>query len=77
MSIQSVLVMRDVPANEPYNYAGRDVKAGEILYIFTLCTYGCVDTTREIALSETGDYPFFGFPLDTIERDLPCSANPR
>lgn len=73
-------VTRDVPAipedfwdGEPYdcsqyNFSGRDISEGEILYDAMKPTYGCA-AYPNIALTfdETGDYPFFEFPYDAIE----------
>jgi hypothetical protein len=66
-----VTVARDVPADVPGNYSGRDVRAGEEFYVFTAETYGSCDTYNGIALSEQGErtYPFFEFPRDAL--DLP------
>jgi hypothetical protein len=61
-------VTRDVAAWEDHNYAGRDVRKGELLYKFTGCTYGCIDTYSGVALCEVeGEYPFFEFPWSAIE----------
>jgi hypothetical protein len=63
-----VLVTRDVAKDEEHNYSGRTVNAGEMLYLFRLCTYNCIDTVNGIALSEKPDeHPFFEFPNDAIE----------
>lgn len=63
-----VRVTRDVDLKDLHNFSGRDVSKGETLYVFRLCTYGCVDEINGIALSERYDeYPFFEFPLDAIE----------
>jgi hypothetical protein len=66
-----VKVTMDVPVDAPHNYAGRDVHAGEELYVFTEDTFGCIDTSVGIAMSENGEkeYPFFEFPREAL--DLP------
>lgn len=62
---REVRVTRDVPADE--NYSGRDVRAGEKLYIYDGYTYGCI-SYEGVALSERpGETPFFEFPYDAIE----------
>lgn len=62
-------VTRDVSGFDEHNYSGKDVPEGTILYKAMRPTYGCVDTRSGIALSEdqSGDYPFFEFPLDAVE----------
>ena len=63
-----VRVTRDVTKDDQHNYLGRDVKAGEIFYLFRGHTYGCVRGPEGIALSErANEYPFFEFPADAIE----------
>jgi hypothetical protein len=65
--MSAMRVTRDVGKGEAHNFAGRDVKAGEIFYRFTEPTYGCVDWTNGTALSEAEDeYPFFEFPADAV-----------
>ncbi len=67
MSAQAVEVTRDVPANYPHNYLGRDVNEGEVFYLFTLPTYGCINERGGVALSERPDeYPYFEFPADAV-----------
>lgn len=69
MGMSRVRVTRDVPASDPHNFTGRDVLEGETFYVFIDHTYGCVDSSGGIALSESGplDYPFFEFPRGAIE----------
>jgi len=64
-----VKVLLDVPAESPGNYLGRDVHAGEEFYVFRGVTYGCIDTSVGIALSEKGVriYPFFEFPREAVD----------
>ena len=66
-----VKVLLDVPKDAPGNFSGRDVHAGEELWVFKGNTYGSCDTVKGIALSEHGPYayPFFEFPREAL--DLP------
>lgn len=66
MTPRQYRVTRDVPKDEPYNWAHRDVKAGEIFEAFTGPTYGSCDEEHGIVL--TGEQgAFFEFPLDAVE----------
>jgi hypothetical protein len=71
--MSQVRVTRDVSADDPHNFLGRDVEAGEVFYAFCGHTFGCVrerlDGTGGVALSENGsfDHPFFEFPQDAVE----------
>lgn len=62
-----VRVTRDVLSSE--NYSGRDVKEGEVLYVYQGHTYGCIDwLSGGVALTERdGETPFFEFPGDAVE----------
>jgi hypothetical protein len=62
-------VTRDVSGDDPRNYSNRDVDEGEILFECVLATYGCVDTYKGVALTDSpaGGYPFFEFPRDAVE----------
>ena len=71
--MSQVRATRDVSADDPHNFLGRDVAKGEVFYTFLSCTYGCVDDIAGIALSEHGpfEYPCFEFPQDAIEEYRP------
>jgi hypothetical protein len=70
-----VKVMLDVPKDAPGNYSGRDVHAGEEFFVFQASTYGCVNESTGIALSEKGEisYPFFEFPREALEAITYCT----
>jgi hypothetical protein len=43
-------------------------KAGDIVYLFTGCTYGCIDSRTEVAMSLVdGETPFQGVDYDNLE----------
>jgi len=64
-------VMRTVRKDEDGNYAGRDVEVGERLFVYLGNTYGCIDQTVGIALSEKdGETPFFEFPRSAVSIKL-------
>jgi hypothetical protein len=68
--MNQVTVSRDVSMTERHNYAGRDVKKGEVLYLYMGFTYGCIDTTYGIACTfEPDKPPFFEFPLNAIQEE--------
>jgi hypothetical protein len=68
VSATPVRVTRNVPADDEHNFTHRDVRAGEVFYVFTGTTYGCIDYANSVALSlKPGEYPFFEFPRDAIE----------
>lgn len=66
---KTVTITHFVAEDDPGNHIYRDVHPGEKFYIFRGATYGCVDSSKGIALSEKGAYqtPFFQFPLGTFE----------
>lgn len=65
-----VVVTRDVAADEPNNFAHRDVAKGELFFQFWGPTWGCCDMVNGIPLSTDGDFPFFEFPRDAVEKAL-------
>lgn len=70
MSVRAV-VTRPVSKGEPHNFLHRDVAVGEVFYKFTGATYGCIDYSGGVALSEASDAnPFFEFPVDAITWEL-------
>lgn len=67
--MKRVVVTRDVPNAERNNFLGRAASKGEIFYVFSGPTYGCVDFSSGLALTESpdGNNPFFEFPADAVE----------
>lgn len=66
--VRKLVVTRHVRIDDPYNFSGRDVAEGEVLYRFMKATYGCIDYEGGIPATwdENGDYPFFEFPRDAV-----------
>lgn len=62
-------VTRDVGIDEPFNWLGRAVKEGEILYKFTGGQYYVTHPRPVIIVSEHGSkvYPYCDFPADAVE----------
>jgi hypothetical protein len=59
-------LIRDVTPKE-CEWLPRIFKKGEILYLYTGCTYGAID--YGVAITEKLDeWPFLEMPLDAIER---------
>lgn len=62
-----LVVTRPVPKGEPHNFLHRDVAEGEVLYLFTGATYGCIDHNGGVAVSERPrENPFAEFPSDAL-----------
>lgn len=61
-------VTRDVPQDEPFNWAGRDVRAGEFLFEFLGTTYGCCDEVNGVVVTwdPDGGGEFFEFPRTAV-----------
>jgi hypothetical protein len=66
--VLEMTVTRTTLAMNPHNHAGRNVFAGETVYLCRRATYGCLHP-REVALTfeADGGYPFFGFPADAVD----------
>jgi hypothetical protein len=58
-------VTRDVAANEPNNFTGRDVKAGELFTEHDGPHYGSVDYRTGVALDIDGT--FIEFPANAVK----------
>lgn len=60
-------VTRDVPADHPHNFVGRDVKAGTIFIEHRGMHYGCVDYRNGVAVVGDDGQSFREFPRDAVE----------
>ena len=68
MNIQKYQVLRDIPSNDPDNYAEVPLPKGTFVYECIYCTYGCISNTGiAVTLNENGDYPFFEINKEDVE----------
>lgn len=64
---QALEITRDITkAEQPWMDAGEIVKAGEVVYEFHGCTYGCIGSGVAVS-RERGQTPFFEVPRDAVK----------
>ena len=59
-----LVLTRNVTITE-CDWLARDMKAGEVVFPYRGCTYGCI-TPSGRAVSLNGDMPFFELPEDAL-----------
>lgn len=59
------VLTRDVPVSE-CPWLDRDMKAGETVFDFTGCTYGCVGPDGIACSERPGEHPFFEIPRSAL-----------
>jgi hypothetical protein len=61
-----LIVTRTVTTDE-CDWLEQDIQKGQIVFVFTGCTYGAINSGIAVSLTGAHDNPFFELPQDALE----------